>query len=89
MAGKRKKVSVDKGKNQAVTVFDTRFYTPESIKSSAEDFKDCCRLQIRSKGDEITVLLSPKSKDIGLDSLGYEFYNYVLARMRSNESRLI
>ncbi|MBN2013753.1 MAG: HxsD-like protein [Candidatus Altiarchaeota archaeon] len=83
MAGKRKKVSVDERKNRVVAVFDTRFYTPESIKSSAEDFEDCCRLQIRSWKDDITVVLSPKSRDINLDFLGYEFYNYVLARMRS------
>jgi len=84
-----KKVRVDKKKNQVTVIFDTKFYNSESVNLSIDDFKDCCFTKLKSGRDKITVLLSPKSNEIDIDTLGYEFYNYVLGKMRSNESRFL
>ncbi len=87
MVRKLKRVRVDEGKNQVTVIFDMQFYRPESIRLSVEDFGNCCSARIRSRGDKILVTLSPKRNDIVISTLGYEFYNYVLGRMRSDGSR--
>lgn len=86
MVKEGKKVRVDKKKNQVTVIFDTKFYNSESVNLSVNDFKDCCFAKLKSERDKITVVLSPKSKEIDINTLGYEFYNYVLGKMRSNES---
>jgi hypothetical protein len=87
MVKKRERVRVDREKNQVTVVFDVKFYEPESVKSSVNDFMDCCFIELESGDDYVTVVLSPKSREIEINTLGFEFYNYVLGKMRSNESR--
>ncbi|RLI93382.1 MAG: hypothetical protein DRO89_00010 [Candidatus Altiarchaeales archaeon] len=87
MVKEGKKVRIDEKKNRVTVTFDTRFYEPESIRLSVNDFRDCCSAKLKSEDGKITVVLSPKSKEIDINTLGYEFYNYVLGRMRSSESR--
>ncbi len=87
MTGKDKKVQVDAEDNKVTVVLDTRFYRSNSVRSSAEDFKNCCLVELEHIGNRVSVVLSPKSKEIDLNTVGYEFCNYVLGRMRSDESR--
>jgi len=87
MAKEGKKVRIDGVKNRVTVILDPKFYNSESVNLSVNDFKDCCLTKLKSENDKITVVLSPKSKEIDINTLGYEFYNYVLNKMRSNESR--
>lgn len=87
MVGKGEWVRIDKRKNQVTVVFDTRFYEPNSLRLSVDDFMDCCSVRLESSDDTVTVVLSPRSGEVDIKTLGYEFYNYVLGRMRANESR--
>ncbi len=83
----RENVRVDEKKNQVTVVLDARFYSPESIKLSTGDFRDCCSTKLEFKNKGITVILSPNSKEIDINTIGYEFCNYVLGRMRLDGSR--
>ena len=77
-----KKVRTNKRKNEVVLNLDTRFYDLNSITISVHAFGECCNTSVgEDKGGMIKVILSPKGGELDIDTLGYEFYNYVLGTM--------
>jgi hypothetical protein len=78
------KVIIDR-KNRSVTVhFNTKFYPADKIMIAAQAFMESCWAQVDGdKNDVIQVNLTPKSDDIDLATLGYEFYNYVLGVIKN------
>lgn len=67
-------------KEGKITVkFNPNFYSEESIKRTAEDFKEVCEAEVTIEKD-IVVKLTPKEE---IDNLGHEFANYVLGIMKN------
>jgi len=58
--------------------FNEQFYKKEFIKQAITDFKEICEIEKTEEG----LLLKPK-KELNIDILGYEFYNYVLGLMKN------
>lgn len=77
-------VNVDMDNNEVTIRLNKNFYDIESIKKSVEDFSSLCSAKVND-GDYIDIILKSKgNSDINL--LGYEFSNYVLALMKSNNA---
>lgn len=81
------KIDVKKEEKQVLIKFDTRFYPSDCIFKAIQDFSDSCWTSVDSSSDNVVVTLSPKSEEINLDTLGYEFYNYVLGIIK-NEGKI-
>lgn len=74
-----KRVQINKEKNEVVVNIDTNFYPSEDIMGATQAFSESCWVNVDGDAERILqVSLKPKSKEINLDKLGYEFYNYVL-----------
>ena len=73
------RVKINKKKNEVVLSFNEKFYDKKFINQAVEDFKESCDI----KKDKDFIFLKPK-KGIELDTLGYEFYNYVLGLIKNN-----
>lgn len=74
-----KKVVVDK-KNKFVKLnFNKQFYKEEFIDLAIRDFSNICEI----KKEEGSIILKPKEKELELDTLGYEFYNYILGLIKN------
>lgn len=79
------KIELDEKKGELKVTFDVKIYNPSCILKTADVFSDAC--QITVKGDpqkKIQIILKPKSKEIALETLGYEFYNYALATIKQS-----
>ena len=74
-----KRVSVDKERNAAVLTFNEDLYPQELINKSISDFKEVCDVKFEDKN----LVLKPKTKDVNIENLGYEFYNYLLGLIKS------
>jgi len=74
-----KRVEIDKGRNLVVLTFNNNFYPKELIEQSALDFKDVCDCNFQDE----KLILKPKSSEVDLNNLGYEFYNYLLGLAKS------
>ena len=84
---KSNKIVVNKHTGEVKLIFDVRFYKASSILKAIDDFSEAC--WVSADGDplkSIEVTLKPKSKEICLETLGYEFYNYVLSAMKCSVS---
>ncbi|MBN2422226.1 HxsD-like protein [Candidatus Woesearchaeota archaeon] len=78
------KLIIDKKKNEVKLNFDTRFYGFAAILAASKDFTESCWIFMDGdKNDQISVNLKPKSKEIDINNLGYDFYNYVLGLMQN------
>ena len=78
------KVSIDKKNNETKLIIDTQFYGYDSILTASKDFTESCWVFMDGdKEDKILVTLKPKSDDVEISSLGYEFFNYVLGLMQN------
>ena len=74
-----KRISVDKDKKEVSLTVDTRFYGRAAVLEASKDFTESCWVAVDGDiDDELFVTIKPKSDEIDLDSLGYEFYNYLL-----------
>lgn len=73
------KVKVNKKKNEVTISFNENFYDEESINKAAEDFKKVCQI----KRNKDFIILKQKKK-ININTLGYEFYNYVLGLIKNS-----
>ena len=73
------RVSIDRTNNEVVLTFNHNFYSRELIHNAIADFRNICEPHF----EEDKLILKPKSSDVRLDILGYEFYNYVLGLMKS------
>jgi hypothetical protein len=77
------KIIIDKENGKVILNFDTRFYPLKKIILAAQCFTDSCWVFVDGDAkDTIMATLKPKSKDIDISTIGYEFYNYVLGLMK-------
>ena len=74
-----KRVAVDKIRKEVVLTFNDTFYPTNLIKQAMQDFNEVCDSHL--EGDNF--ILSPKNDEVDIDTLGYEFYNYLLGLIKS------
>ena len=74
-----KRVTVDKGKNIVILTFNDAFYSKSLIGQAMLDFQEVCDSYFEGEN----FILKPKNSEISLDSLGYEFYNYLFGLIKS------
>lgn len=77
------KINVNNEEKQVLVNFDTRFYPSDCVLKAVQDFSDSCWTSTDSSSGNLQVMLRPKSEEINLDTLGYEFYNYVLGIIKN------
>lgn len=77
------RVKVEKGKVE-VTV-NPAFYSKECVLKTKKVFSDFAKVSVKKSGDNILIVLKPKTK-VGLEEIGYEFYNHLLNAVK--ETRL-
>ncbi len=88
------KINIDEKNKKVVIKFDTVFYPSGCVFKAVQDFSDSCWTSADGTLENLQVVLKPKSKNTSLDTLGYEFYNYVLSiiknknKVQSIEKRL-
>jgi len=78
------KIVIRKEEKEVLVNFNTIFYPINYVIKSIQDFSDSCWISIDSSGESLTVTLKPKLDDINLDTIGYDFYNYVLAVVKNS-----
>jgi len=81
-----KSVNIDRKKNTALVTLNPKIYKIDNILKVAQTFTEACWVNV--DGDVngiIQVSLKPKSKDISVKKVGYEFFNHVLAEMKVSE----
>ncbi|MBD3202662.1 hypothetical protein GF327_00045 [Candidatus Woesearchaeota archaeon] len=77
-------LKLDKENQEVKLIIDTKFYGYQSILHASKDFTENCWVFMDGDtSDKILVTLKPKNKDIDLNTLGYEFYNYTLGLMQN------
>lgn len=81
------KIVIKKEEKEVLINFDTKFYPFDCILRAAQDFSDSCWVSVDGSPESLQVMLRPKSDEIDLDTLGYEFYNYVLGIIK-NEGKV-
>lgn len=76
------KITVEK--DRVVVRVDTRFYPYSSILKTAKKFSDSCWVLVDGDPENtIIVILKPKTGDISLNEIGYEFYNHLIAAIKN------
>jgi len=60
---------------------NTDFYPFEIVKASAEEFSNVCRTNVR-QFPETVVTLKPNDESL-LNTVGFEFMNYLLAAIKN------
>lgn len=65
--------------NTVILTFNKNFYPGEIIRQSMADFHDVCDSGFEGE----KLVLKPKSNEIDIELLGYEFYNYLLGLIKS------
>ena len=84
MEKKTNRIEIDKDLGQVNMVLDTRFYGFASILTASKDFTKNCWVHMDGDRNEcILVTLKPKEEKIDLNTLGYDFFNYVLGLMQN------
>ena len=73
-------IAIDKKGEKIDMILNKDFYYLDVIKEGIEDFKEVCDSSILDENG-INISLNPK-KGIDLDTLGYEFSNYLLSLMK-------
>ena len=73
------RIKVNREKNEVVLSFNEKFYDKKFIDKAAEEFKEVCDV----KKENNLIFLKPKEK-IDINTLGYEFYNYVLDLIKNS-----
>ncbi|MBL7056012.1 hypothetical protein ISS07_03825 [Candidatus Woesearchaeota archaeon] len=72
------KIKIQQEKNEVLVSFNEKFYKEDAINQAIADFKQACDIKKNENG----LLMKPKG-NIDIDTLGYEFYNYVLGLMKN------
>lgn len=76
-----KNVMVDKDKRLVKLSFNNKFYNQTFIDRAIQDFSKVCDI----KKEEGLICIQPKEEaGVDLETIGYEFYNYVLALIKNN-----
>ncbi|MBS3101345.1 HxsD-like protein [Candidatus Woesearchaeota archaeon] len=65
--------------NAVILTFNKTFYPEEIIRQSMADFHDVCDSGFEGE----KLVLKPKTNEIDMQKLGYEFYNYLLDLIKS------
>ena len=79
MVRKMSDIKVDKKENLVRLIVDTKFYGASAVIIAGKEYTESCWVYIDGDAnDKLLVTLKPKNKDIDLNTLGYEFYNYML-----------
>ncbi len=65
--------------NAVILTFNKTFYPEEIIRQAGTDFQEVC--EIDYEGEKL--VLKPKTNEIDMQKLGYEFYNYLLGLIKS------
>lgn len=77
-------INIDKEKNEVKIDINTEFYELDKIIESAQEFTDSCWVYVDRQNDSrVNVIIKPKSKEIDINTVGYEFYNFVLGLMKN------
>lgn len=80
------RMSIDRKKNTVLVGLNTKIYEIDKILKVAQTFTEVCWVNVDGDIDgTVQVRLKPKSKDIGIKKVGYEFLNHVLAEMKISE----
>ena len=69
----------DTDKNLVILTFNDTFYPKDLIEKSILDFKEVCDSDFQGE----KLILKPKNNEIDINTLGYEFYNYLLGLIKS------
>jgi len=78
-----------KGREVRVEV-NPNFYSYDAVLLTKKILANFCLVSIRKRDDVILVNLKPKPKmKINLETLGYEFYNYLLNSVKEMKLGLI
>ncbi len=76
-------MEIDKKNKIVKMIVDTRFYGHGAVLSAAKEYTDVCWMFVDGDPDDkLLVTIKPKTDDIELETVGYEFYNYVLGLMQ-------
>lgn len=65
--------------NGVILTFNKNFYPEEFVRQAISDFNEVCEASY--KDEKLT--LKPKTNEIDVQNLGYEFYNYLLGLIKS------
>ena len=77
-------ISIDRKNSEVKLILDTKFYGYQSILAASRDFtKECWVYMDGDSSDKILVTLKPKNSKIDVNTLGFEFSNYVLGLMQN------
>jgi hypothetical protein len=82
----RKLEKVKVRKNKVEVTLNRAFYNYESVLRTKKDFSRFAKVLIKKFDDKIVVVMKPKTK-VGLEKLGYEFYNYLLNMIKEMKLR--
>jgi len=78
-----KSVNIDRKKNTALVTLNSKVYKIDNILKVAQTFTGACWVNVDGDVEGVVrVSLRPKSKDISVRKVGYEFFNHVLAEMK-------
>lgn len=81
------KISVDNKNKSVIVNLNTKIYPSEFVMRAAHSFSESCWINIESDSENSMKLsLKPKSDDIDLNILGYEFVNFVLGVIKNKDS---
>lgn len=80
------KIKVDKENNFASVLINTKIYPAEVVLNSAQAFEQACWINVTGDpNSELKITLKPKEEDIDVNTLGNEFFNYILAAAKTKE----
>lgn len=75
-------ISVDKGVVRLLV--DTRYYGFGAVLTASKAYLDSCWVFVDGDvEDTVLVTLKPKEKEIDIDTLGYEFFNFMLGTIQN------
>ena len=75
-------IIINKEKSEICILLNKRLYNQNAIKDSLLDFKEISEGEIKEDRENWLIVLKPKEENI-LDTIGYEFCNYVLGLMKN------
>jgi len=77
-------LKIDNINNEVQLIMDTKFYGFGAVLQASKDYLDTCWVLLDGdKESKLLIRLKPKSKEIDITTLGYEFINYVLGLMQN------
>lgn len=73
------RIKINTEKNEVTLSFNEKFYNKKSVDKALKDFSKICDVE----QNKDLILLRPKEK-IDINTIGYEFYNYVLSLIKNS-----